>query len=308
MLEIISGGALSTIQDAGRFGYMKNGFTQSGVMDLHAAKTANALLKNEPVVPVIEMTAKGITAWFTSDTYFCLTGGIFRAKLNSRPLKNNTVYKAHKNEIISVGPAVSGLRCYLAVSGGFTVPRVMGSASTNLKIGAGGYEGRKLRTYDTVDYPAPPKESPEGRETDIELYGSDICEIRAVPGPQNDMFDEETMQKFFSETFTVTSDLDRMGIRLEGPELKGINGNDIISDGIVFGSVQIPNSGKPIILMADHQTTGGYAKAATVISVDLSRLAQVRPGDKIRFVKTSVEQAEELAIAEKRYFENLLEM
>ena len=305
MLEIITGGALSTIQDAGRFGFMKNGFTQSGVMDTRAAKTANALLGNEPGAPVIEITMKGLTAWFTSETYFCLTGGVFKAKLNNRPINNNKVYKADKNDIISVGTAVSGMRCYLAVSGGFSVPEVMGSASTNLKIGAGGHEGRKLRTYDKIDYPEPSGKSPEGREAEITLISPGVREIRAVPGPQSDMFDEENISKFFSETFTVTSDLDRMGIRLEGPELKGINGNDIISDGIVFGSVQIPNSGKPIILMADHQTTGGYAKIATVASADLPKLAQVRPGDKISFTKITVEEAEELAVKEKQFFDSL---
>ncbi len=306
MLEIITGGALSTIQDAGRFGLMKNGFTQSGVMDSHSAKTANILLGNDPGAPVIEMTAKGLTAWFTSETYFCLSGGIFRAKLNNRPIANNTVYKAETNDIISVGGAVSGLRCCLAVSGGFSVPPVMGSASTNLKTGIGGFNGRKLKTYDVIDYPVPPQNNIEGKQVEITIYGSDICEIRAVPGPQSDMFSEETKETFFGEIYTATSDLDRMGIRLEGPELKGIDGNDIISDGIVFGSVQIPNSGKPIILMADHQTTGGYAKIATVASADLSKLAQVRPGDKIRFKKTTVEEAEELAIKEKQYFEKLM--
>jgi biotin-dependent carboxylase-like uncharacterized protein len=305
MLEIITGGALSTVQDAGRFGSMKNGFTQSGVMDLHAAKTANALLKNDPGAPVIEMTMKGLTAWFTSETFFCLSGGVFKAKLNDMPLNNNTVYKADKNDIISVGTAVSGMRCYLAVSGGFSVPAVMGSSSTNLKIGAGGYEGRKLRTYDIIDYPAPAG-NPEGRSAEIPLYGSDTILIRAVPGPQSDMFDEKTLGRFYGEIYTVTSDLDRMGIRLEGPELKGISGNDIISDGIVFGSVQIPNSGKPIILMADHQTTGGYAKIATVASSDLPKLAQAKPGNKIRFSRITVEEAEELAIKEKKYIEDLL--
>ncbi len=308
MLEIITGGALSTLQDSGRFGYMKNGFTQSGVMDSHAAKTANALLKNDPGAPVIEMTMKGITAWFTKDTFFCLSGGVFKASLNDKPIQNNKVYRANKDEIITVGMAVSGMRCCLAVSGGFTVPAVMGSASTNPKIGAGGYEGRKLRTYDKIGYPDPVDGDIEGRECEIPLYGPGICEIKAVPGPQSDMFAQETLDRFFSETFSVTSDLDRMGIRLEGPELKGINGNDIISDGIVFGSVQIPNSGKPIILMADHQTTGGYAKIATVASADLSRLAQIRPGDKIRFSQITVEEAEELAIKEKEFIQKIYKM
>lgn len=304
MLEIITGGALSLIQDSGRFGVMKDGFTQSGAMDRHSMKLANALLKNDLNAPVIEMMMKGVTAWFTEETYFCVTGGEFRIKLNENEIKTNTVYRANKNDIITIGSAKSGLRCYLAVAGGFKVPLVMGSASTNLKIGIGGYEGRKLKTYDTLETGAASPDIREGESVNGPVFGGKIT-VGAVPGPQSDMFSDDELNKFFGEEYTVTSEIDRMGIRLEGPALTAENGSDIISDGIVFGSVQIPNSGKPIVLMADHQTTGGYAKIATVISADLPKLAQARPGDKIRFVKKTVEEAEALAAEELRYFEKL---
>ncbi len=305
MLEIITGGALTTVQDAGRFGVMKNGFTQSGAMDSHSMKLANALLKNDLNAPVLEMTMKGITAWFTEETFFCLSGGNFSAKLNENRIERNTVYKAAKNDIISVGAAQSGFRCYLAVGGGFIVPGFAGSASTNLKISLGGFEGRKLRTYDVIETGVPSPDIKAGNCLPAEDY-PDLIEIGAVPGPQSDMFTDEDIKTFFSAEYTVTSELDRMGIRLDGPELQSKSGKDIISDGIVFGSVQIPNSGKPIILMADHQTTGGYAKIATVASVFLPELAQARPGNKIRFTEMKVEEAEELAIKEKEYFETLL--
>ena len=304
MLEIITGGALSLIQDSGRFGVMKDGFTQSGAMDRHSMKLANALLKNDLNAPVIEMMMKGVTAWFIEETYFCVTGGEFRIKLNENEIKTNTVYRADKNDIITIGSAKSGLRCYLAVAGGFKVPLVMGSASTNLKIGIGGYEGRKLKTYDTLETGAASPDIKEGESVNGPVFGGEIT-VGAVPGPQSDMFSDDELNKFFGEEYTATSEIDRMGIRLEGPALTAENGSDIISDGIVFGSVQIPNSGKPIILMADHQTTGGYAKIATVISADLPKLAQARPGDKIRFVKKTVEEAEALAAEELKYFEKL---
>ena len=305
MLEIITGGALSTVQDAGRFGVMKNGFTQSGAMDSHSMKLANALLKNDLNAPVIEMTMKGLTAWFDDETYFCLSGGNFSAKLNENKIERNTVYKAKKNDIISVGAATEGFRCCLAVGGGFKVPLFMGSASTNLKISLGGYEGRKLRTYDKIETGTPSSGIKEGDCVPAADYPA-VIEVGAVPGPQDDMFTGEDIETFFCAEYTVTSELDRMGIRLDGPELQSKSGKDIISDGIVFGSVQIPNSGKPIILMADHQTTGGYAKIATVAGAELSKLAQARPGNTIRFVKMSVEEAEELAVKEKQYFEELL--
>ena len=297
MLEIITGGALSLIQDCGRCGVMKNGFTQSGAIDRQAYELANSLLGNEPGAPAIEMTAKGLTAWFDKETLFCITGGIFDAKLNDRPLENNRVYRAVKDDIISIGNAKKGLRCYLAVSGGFLVRKTLGSASTDMKSGIGGIEGRKLRSYDKIDYGAPLPVSEEGKSAKRIALFPDTIEVRAVPGPQDDMFSDETLAVFFSDEFTVSPALDRMGIRLDGPEIKGKDGCDIISDGIVFGSVQIPNSGSPIILMADHQTTGGYAKIATVISADLPKLAQARPGNKIRFIKVTVEEAEEAAIA-----------
>ncbi|MBR6702638.1 MAG: biotin-dependent carboxyltransferase family protein, partial [Clostridia bacterium] len=201
--------------------------------------------------------------------------------------------------------ATEGFRCCLAVGGGFRVPLFMGSASTNLKISLGGYEGRKLRTYDKIETGTPSPGIKEGDCVPAEDYPA-VIEVGAVPGPQDDMFTGEDIETFFCAEYTVTSELDRMGIRLDGPELQSKSGKDIISDGIVFGSVQIPNSGKPIILMADHQTTGGYAKIATVAGAELSKLAQARPGNTIRFVKMSVEEAEELAVKEKQYFEELL--
>ncbi|MBR6941440.1 MAG: biotin-dependent carboxyltransferase family protein [Clostridia bacterium] len=307
MIEIITGGALSTVQDLGRFGVMKNGFTQSGVMDAHAMKLGNAILANDYNAPVIEMMLKGVMARFLTPELFCLTGGVCEAYLNDKPLEMNTSYKAETDDILTVKNVKSGMRSYLAVGGGFKVPSVMGSASTNLKIAVGGYEGRKLRTYDRIETGEASENAKAGKTVKEDKPKGEFTVLRAVPGPQDEMFTQEDKEIFFSETYTVTPAIDRMGIRLDGKPVKGKNGTDIISDGIVFGSVQIPNSGMPIILAADHQTTGGYAKIATVISVDLPLLAQARPGDKIRFSAVTVEEAEKLAIEEKQYFENISE-
>lgn len=308
MIEIITGGALSTIQDLGRFGVMKNGFTQSGAMDVRAMKLANAILKNDLNAPVIEMTLKGIMARFGDSCLFCLTGGEADAYLNDKPLENNVSYRAEKDDIITVRTLKNGMRCYLAVAGGFRVPMVMGSASTNLKTGIGGFEGRKLRTYDVIETGEAAPGVREGIRVPVSKDRNDVTVLRAVPGPQDDVFTQEDISHFFTDEYKVTPALDRMGIRLEGTALKGKDGTDIISDGITFGSVQVPSSGQPIILMADHQTTGGYAKIATVISVDLPLLAQARPSDRIRFEKVTVEEAEKLAIEEKKYFEDILKI
>ena len=303
MIKIISGGMLSTVQDLGRFGVMKDGFTQSGVMDRFAMQLANALCKNELNAPVIEMTMMGLTAQFTEEHVFCLSGGIFQAALNSTALENNRTYAAKKGDILKIGAAVKGMRIYLAVAGGFKVPLVMGSASTNLKIGIGGYEGRKLKKGDLIETGEPDAKV----KTDIHEYDGrkfdNTVTVRVVPGPQDERFSNEDKEMFFSQKYTVTPSLDRMGIRLSGIALKGKEGLDIISDGITFGSVQITRSGQPIILMADHQTTGGYAKIATVITADLPILAQVRPFDYIFFKEVSAPSAEKLIRKQQKYFE-----
>lgn len=305
MIEIINGGMLSTVQDAGRFGVMKNGFTQSGVMDSYAMKIVNALCGNRLDAPVIEMTIMGATLRFDCDTVFCLSGGEFSSALNGKPVTNNRTYKAHSGDMLSVGVAKSGMRIYLGVAGGIDVPLVMGSASTNIKLGIGGFEGRKLKKGDIIPVGTPSASAVEGKCSEITRQGR-IVDIRVIPGPQDDMFTDTDKKLFFNQSYCVTPYLDRMGIRLNGIALKGKDGLDIISDGITFGSIQIARSGMPIILMADHQTTGGYAKIATVISVDLPKLAQVKQNDIIRFKKVTVKQAEKLAINEKKYFEKLI--
>lgn len=304
MIEIVNGGALSTIQDLGRFGVMKNGFTQSGAMDSHSMKLANKLCGNDLNAPVIEMTMLGITARFLNEHIFAISGGDFGAKLNNVSIKTNKAYIAKEGDVLSLSASKNGMRCYLAVAGGVDVPLVMGSASTNIKLALGGFEGRKLKAKDILKIKDSSLISVEGREVEENKYDEKV-KIRVVLGPQNEMFTETDIAFFTQQHYTVTKDLDRMGIRLCGIALKGKNGMDIISDGITFGSIQIARSGMPIILMADHQTTGGYAKIATVISVDLPKLAQVKPFDTVYFEAISVEEAEQLAIEEKEYFDNL---
>ena len=306
MIEIINGGMLSTVQDAGRFGVMKNGFTQSGAMDSHSMKTVNVLCGNDLSAPVIEMTMLGITAKFTDSHIFCLSGGYFSPKLNGKPIENNRPYKAEAGSLLQIGAAKSGMRCYLGVSGGIDVPLVMGSASTNLKIKIGGFEGRKLKTGDIIKI-GKCSYVPDMTKTAEKCDYPDHIKVRVVLGPQDDMFTDTDLKFFSKQIYTVTPDLDRMGIRLCGIALRGKNGMDITSDGITFGSIQIARSGMPIILMADHQTTGGYAKIATVISVDLPKLAQARPYDKVMFDIVSIKQAENAAKKEKKYFRKLAE-
>ena len=181
------------------------------------------------------------------------------------------------------------------------MPKVMGSYSTNLKCGIGGHEGRALQMGDElpIGEALHSWDEVKDRKVSVPDYPEEVL-VSVVPGPQEEYFTEAGIHHFYSESYEVTESCDRMGYRLEGPEVESKNGTDIVSDGIVFGSIQIPSNGKPIILMADHQTTGGYAKIGTVVQADLSKVAQCKPGDRIRFRKVSVEEAQEISRKERK--------
>ena len=303
-IKIINAGMLSTIQDGGRFGVMKYGFTQSGAMDSKAMSTANILVGNEPECAVIETTLLGITAEFTENTVIALSGGDFSAAINGTPIKRNKAYAVNAGDTLAMSYAKSGVRGYLAVNGGFDVPEVMGSRSTNLKSQIGGFYGRKLAAGDIINTFAPIITDTTGRELPEETYENSIT-LRAVLGPQDYMFTDEDINTFFSCEYKITQQADRMGIRLDGEPLKGKGSMDIVSDGIVFGSVQVPKNGMPIILAADRQTTGGYAKIATIISADRHLIAQARPGGTVKFAQVSIKEAQKIAKQEQKALKKL---
>lgn len=306
-ITIQSPGPLTTVQDLGRFGVMKNGFTQSGVMDADSAKIANALVGNDYGKAVLEMTLMGITGVFDAPAIIALSGADFTSTLNGAPIVTNRAYRVNAGDVLKMGFAKIGVRAYLAVSGGIEADTFMGSMSTNEKCALGGIDGRKLRAGDVLKFGKARVGGVDLSERYIEpnRYKNKIT-VRAVLGPQDDMFTQEDIEAFFSTEYKVTAQADRMGIRLDGAPLKGRDGFDIISDGIVFGSVQVPKSGMPIVLMADHQTTGGYAKIATVISADLPLLAQVRPNDAVCFEQTDVKTAEKIAKKKAKQFKKRL--
>ncbi len=291
-MTILSPGPLTTVQDQGRFGYMNTGFSPGGAMDPDAMKRANLLVGNRLGEGVLEMTLMGITAEFDCDTVIGITGADMCPTVNGEPVNMNTTVYVKKGSRLTLGAAKSGMRAYLAVSGGFALEPVMGSLSTNLKCALGGFQGRKLAAGDEICLKretAPSQISPRFIAAP-NLGGRDIA-LHVILGPQDDYFTSEGIDSFCQKAYTVSVNSDRMGIRLEGERIENKNGVDIISDGIVTGSVQIPPAGVPIIMMADRQTTGGYAKIATVIRRDLSLLAQARPGDRVRFYPITEEMA-----------------
>ena len=303
-MTILSPGPLSTIQDQGRFGAMRSGFSPGGAMDLFSMELANLLVGNAPQAGVVELTRSGLSARFDCDCVIALTGADMSPKLNGLPMEMYRSAAVRPGDTLTMGAAREGMRAYLAVAGGFDLPLVMGSLSTNLKCALGGFQGRKLRQGDVLPLngPVPPyiprKLSPQNRYPDRIL-------LRVLPGPQDDAFTREGLETFFDSEYTVTGKSDRMGLRLEGPKIASKNGVDILSDGIAAGSIQIPASGTPILMMADRQTTGGYAKIATVISADLKYAAQARPGTRIRFAPVSQEEAVRLRREEEKEIRRL---
>jgi len=297
-IEVLNGGPMTTVQDRGRFGCQKSGIRACGVMDTDAYEAACQLCglssSEEDGAAVLEMTLLGGSFRLVGDVWFAITGADMKAQLNGTPCPSYTLVHGKTGDVLSFGVAVTGCRTYVAFAGGIDVPKVMGSRSTDVKCSMGGFHGRALQKGDVLPLLFAEKISlinDEASRNKIRqpLYGHSV-KVRTIPGPQDDRFTDAGLKTFFSEAYVVTGDSDRMGCRLSGPVVESKDGTDIISDGIVFGSVQISAAGLPIILMADRQTAGGYAKIGTVCTADLPLLAQCRPGDKVRFVRTEVEE------------------
>lgn len=294
-LSIISSGPLTTVQDEGRFGYMESGFSPGGAMDTKSMKIANILVGNDVGEGVLEMTVMGITARFDCDAVIAVTGADMEPMLGDEELPMYTAVQVKKGDVLKMKSAKTGMRAYLAVSGGFDLPLAMKSMSTNLKCALGGFEGRRLKNGDEIPLRQSVTLDLVGRRKykNEDKYPKEIT-VRVILGPQDYFFSEKGIDTFLKTAYTVTDKSDRMGVRLDGEKIESKNGVDIISDGIATGSVQIPASGTPIIMMADRQTTGGYAKIATVLSADLSKIAQAKPGTKIRFAKVSTEEGRKI--------------
>ncbi|MDD6810527.1 MAG: biotin-dependent carboxyltransferase family protein [Lachnospiraceae bacterium] len=291
-VSVISPGLLTTIQDAGRQGYQAGGFSVSGCMDQDALYCANALVNNRLNEAVLEMQFLGGTFCFEEETFFALTGADLEPMLNGNRIANYCAVKAEKGDVLECHRAVSGRFAYLAVAGGFDIPKVLGSKSTNLKCKIGGFQGRALQAGDMIPLKrkTPRLLNAYLKEMVPVTYQQEIT-LRVIAGPQEAMFTEKGLQDFYQETYQVTEQSDRMGYRLDGIPVESRNGVDIISDGIVEGAIQVPPSGKPMILLADRQTTGGYAKIGTVISVDIPKLVQCMPGAQICFERIALNEA-----------------
>ncbi len=303
-IRVLKAGMLTTVQDLGRNGYQSQGFSVAGVMDVRSFKIANLLLDNPENEAVLEFTLIGPTLQFTSDTIIAITGGDFQPTVNGEPAPMYTALYMKRGDILKFGSARTGSRGYIAFSSYLDIPVVMGSRCTNLKSKIGGFKGRKLKDEDYISFRIKRRYLPFflSRTLDLDEFDEEETTLRVVLGPQDDKFTRDGIHTLLSEEYTVTSDFDRMGCRLDGPFIASKEGSDIISDGIAFGSIQVPSHGKPIILLADRQTTGGYAKIATVATVDIPKLVQRKTDHKIRFQAITVEEAQKLYLEEEKQY------
>lgn len=304
-LKVISPGALTSIQDEGRFGHQRIGMSPAGAMDLHSMRLANLLVDNDMGEAVLELTILGGKFTFTQDNVFAITGADMGAMLDGVSVPLGQAVQAKAGSVLQMAQARSGSRAYLAVAGGFDVPVLHGSKSTLLRSNLGGFEGRKLAAGDEIPFAAPKKTIPNLPIRVLPpqpALARDVT-VRVVMGPQDDRFTKAGLETFFASAYTVDSKSDRMGIRMTGPKIEHTTDANIISDGIPFGAVQIPGSGEPMIMMSEHQGSGGYTKIANVISADIPLVAQVPPGGTIRFKAVSVDEAQDIYLEQKAYYE-----
>lgn len=314
-IRVIAPGPLTTIQDAGRYAYQQSGMSASGVMDSYAHRTANILVGNPQHEAVLEATLLGPTLSFSGDCVIAITGGKCQPQLNGVPAAMWKALRIKQGDTLSFQVVHSGLRLYIAFAGGIDVPEIMGSKSTCIKAGVGGLNGRALQKDDVLSLLAGSAgiaalELKAAHRDFIPAYSSALT-LRVVMGPQDKHFTRKGIKIFKNSTYVITQNSDRMGYRLEGEPIAFKSSSDIISDGIVMGGIQVPGNGKPIVLMSDRQTTGGYAKIAGVIAADLPLMGQARPGNTIRFVPVRIEEAHEiLAHFEEKFhrFQESLEL
>jgi antagonist of KipI len=294
-------GLLTTVQDLGRPGYGPLGVSPAGAADSVALRLGNLLVGNEPGAAALEMTLVGGQYAFPEGGVVALAGADFGGKLDGRPMGMWVPHAVRPGGTLELGLTRTGARCYLCIAGGIQVESFLGSASTHLLSGLGGFAGRALRKGDVLQFGAPEQRILRRRISAKVLETLKPRKLlRVTPGPQADWFTEATTRAFFEGAFCVSEDSDRLGLRLAGASLAPQSPREMISEGVSLGAVQVTPSGQPIILFVEQQTAGGYPKIANVIGADLHCIGQLRPRDEITFRRVSFEEARALWIAQQR--------
>jgi antagonist of KipI len=312
--RIVTGGLQTTIQDLGRVGHQSAGVPGGGAMDRDAMRIANLLVGNDDGAAVIEAALIGPAIAFDQPTLIALGGGDLEASVNGASVPCWHPMLIPRGGTLRFGPARFGCRVYIAVAGGIDVPDVFGSKSTYLRADFGGYEGRALRSGDLLQagersalsmkieasLPEHGAVAPWSIGGTLRPRYSDDVIVRLIPGAHANALNEASRERLFDATFRVSSSSDRMGYRLDGAELALETPIELLSEGVVFGTMQLPPGGVPIVLMSDGQTTGGYPRIGEVATVDLPLMAQLKPGDRVRFRPISVQEAQQEYVDHER--------
>lgn len=315
-------GIQTTVQDSGRFGYQHLGVVPSGAMDMESTLVANALVGNAPNDATLEMTFQGPVLRFRCEVLIAVAGASFG--MSAKHGQTVTMLAPNRPILLAAGTQVSfdsppdGAHAYLAIAGGFDVPSILGSRCTYIPAGFGGHHGRALKRGDLLMLPPHASTLARTRFNSLRKNSTIVCHgpavttvrwsvrprslpedevtlVRFINGRHRTLFTAQALRAFESSTFRISPDSNRMGYRMIGPRLERANACDVLSEPTNLGTVQVPADGSPIVLMADHQTTGGYAKIAEIASADMPRLAQLRPGQQVRFTPCSLAQALALA-------------
>jgi antagonist of KipI len=311
-ITVLKPGMLSTLQDGGRYGFQHLGVPVSGAMDFFSHRIANILADNKADEATLEITLRGPRLRFEHDALIALCGADLSPTINGVIAPEGKAVRVRAGSVLDFGDSVAGCRAYLAIHGGFDVPVVMGSRSTYESARIGGLEGRALRRGDVLSpglaksaaYPGLARALAGAKRgfvapkwavnQHIEKLGRSLQIVRILAGRHWDAFPAAARDALTAQEYRIASDSNRMGCRLEGAGVVAGGPAEILSEAVTFGTIQIPPSGKPIVLMADRQTVGGYPKIAEVAGVDLHLLAQLRPGDRLRFELVSLAQAQAL--------------
>ena len=275
-ITILNPGMLTSVQDLGRIGYQQYGVSVSGVMDPRSASIANILVDNDEGEAVLECTMMGPHLRFDAPNIIAITGGDLGATLDGQSIDTYRAVPVNAGQTLRFTMLRTGCRAFVAFAGGLDIPVVMGSRAPKTDLKNLGVRHISPEFVPRAEY-----------------------KLRVVLGPQDDAFTELGAMTFLSSVYTLTPEFDRMGCRLDGELIEHIKDGNIISDGIAFGAIQVPSAGKPIIMLADRQTTGGYTKIANVISADFRILAQLKAGDRVRFEKVSITTAQEALLAQR---------
>ena len=301
-------GFFSSVQDLGRAGFRQFGVSMGGALDSFALRVANLLVGNEDGAAGLEITFGGLQLRFDDERIVAWCGGEFDVQIGSRPLPAGHVARLQAGDELKFGRPQIGCRCWLAVSGGIDVALVLGSRSTDLRGNFGGLDGRAVRDGDILPLGRRPGSSPPATERisswtaphDWVNPAKRNPILRVIRGVDWNQFNASTLQRFTSERFAISPDSDRMGVRLDGPELKPEDDVSLISEAVAPGTIQVPPSRNPILLLGDCQTIGGYPKIAQVITFDLGISAQLRAGDHVRFSEVSMADAHRLVVERER--------